>query len=236
MQSWEQEPMEKKIRVAILDDHQGIIDGYLYRLSGASNIEVVATMLYGQELEPILAQNKVDVLILDVHVPTGPNNPNPYPILHLIPMIVQVYPDIAILVISMHAQRTLIHAVVDSGARGYILKDDQASIRDLPNVVHTLANEGIYLSEQAYQQLRKRYTGELDQPLSARQMEALSLCAAYPDASTNDVAQMMNIAPSTLRNLLSNGYLKLNVRTKAAAVARARQLGLITPDLPQPDF
>ncbi len=103
-------------------------------------------------------------------------------------------------------------------------------------MVRTLANEGIYLSEQAYQQLRKRYTGELDQPLSARQLEALSLCAAYPDASTNDVARMMNIAPSTLRNLLSNGYLKLNVRTKAAAVAHARQLGLITPHLPQPDF
>jgi two-component system nitrate/nitrite response regulator NarL len=228
--------MESKIRVAILDDHQGIIDGYLYRLSGAPDIDVVATMLYGQELEPILAQKKIDVLLLDVHVPTGPNNPNPYPILHLIPMIVQVYPEIAILVISMHAQRTLIHAVVDSGARGYILKDDQSSIRDLSNVVRTLANEGIYLSEQAYQQLRKRYTGELDQPLSTRQMEALSLCAAYPDASTNDVARMMNIAPSTLRNLLSNGYLKLNVRTKAAAVVRARQLGLITPNLPQLDF
>jgi two-component system nitrate/nitrite response regulator NarL len=220
------EKMEKKIRVAILDDHQGIIDGYLYRLSSAGDIEVVATMLYGQELEPILAQKKVDVLILDVHVPTGPHNPNPYPILHLIPMIVQVYPDIAILIISMHAQRTLIHTVVESGARGYILKDDQASIRDLPNVVRTLAGEGIYLSD----------TGELDQPLSGRQLEALSLCAAYPDASTNDIARMMTIAPSTLRNLLSNGYLKLNVRTKAAAVARARQLGLITPNIPQLDF
>jgi two-component system nitrate/nitrite response regulator NarL len=228
--------MDKKIRVAILDDHQGIIDGYLYRLSSAADIEVVATMLYGQELEPILAQKKVEVLILDVHVPTGPHNPNPYPILHLIPMIVQVYPDIAILIISMHAQRTLIHTVVESGARGYILKDDQASIRDLPNVVRTLAGEGIYLSEHAYQQLRKRYTGELDQPLSGRQLEALSLCAAYPDASTNDIARMMTIAPSTLRNLLSNGYLKLNVRTKAAAVARARQLGLITPNVPQLDF
>ena len=42
--------MSPKIRVAILDDHQGIIDGYQYRLSGATDIEVVATALYGDEM------------------------------------------------------------------------------------------------------------------------------------------------------------------------------------------
>jgi DNA-binding CsgD family transcriptional regulator len=40
----------------------------------------------------------------------------------------------------------------------------------------------------------------------------------------------MKIANSTLRNLLSGAYLKLDVQTRAAAVARARELGIITPD------
>jgi DNA-binding CsgD family transcriptional regulator len=40
----------------------------------------------------------------------------------------------------------------------------------------------------------------------------------------------MSISNSTVRNLLSGAYLKLGVRTRSAAVARARQLGLISPE------
>jgi hypothetical protein len=46
--------MSKNIRVSILDDHQGIIDGYLFRLSGHAQIEVVAMLAYTEELEPAL--------------------------------------------------------------------------------------------------------------------------------------------------------------------------------------
>lgn len=222
--------MAKKIRVAIVDDHQGIIDGYLYRLSRAPNIEVVATLLYGAGLEELLARQPVDVLVLDVQVPTSPENPNPYPVLHLIPKLLQLHPNLDILVISMHAQRTLIHAILEAGASGYILKEDQAAIRELASIICAVANGGIHLSPLAYQQLARRNTGELTQPLSIRQREALSLCAAFPDASSADLAQRMNIANSTLRNILSDAYLKLNVRSRAAAIARARQLGLILLD------
>jgi len=226
--------MSPKIRVAILDDHQGIIDGYQYRLSMAADIEVVATALYGEDLEPILAKKPVDVLLLDVHVPTSASNPNPYPILFQIPKLLQIYPDLSVLVISMHAQRTLISAIMESGASGYILKDDQASIRELASIVRMVDNGGVHLSPLAYQQLLKRHTGELGQPLTPRQLEALSLCAAHPGASTAELANKMNIAHSTMRNLLSGGYLKLKVRTRAEAVARARQMGLITPEVKLP--
>jgi len=227
--------MTDKIRVAILDDHQGIIDGYLYRLGSAPDIEVVATVLFGEALEATLAKYPVDVLILDVQIPTSPTNPNPYPILYIIPRLLEVYPNLVVLVISMHAQRTLINAVMEAGASGYIVKDDQATIRELPSVVRTVAGGSIYMSQYAYQELKKSKTGALLQPLSPRQQEALSMCAAFPDASTEELAQRMNIANSTLRNLLSGAYLKLNVRTKAAAIARARLMGLITPEKPASD-
>jgi two-component system nitrate/nitrite response regulator NarL len=223
--------MTDKIRVAILDDHQGIVDGYLYRLDGEPDIEVVATLLYGEALEPTLAQHPVDVLLLDVHVPTSSDNPSPYPILFLIPKLLQIYPDLAILVISMHAQRTLIHAVMEAGACGYVLKDDQSTIRELASVIRTVADGGIHMSQYAYQQLRKRQTDELEQPLSPRQIEALSLCAAYPNASTIELARKMDIVSSTLRNLLSGAYLKLDVRTRAAAVAKARKMGVLASDV-----
>jgi DNA-binding NarL/FixJ family response regulator len=227
--------MEDKIRVGILDDYQGIIDGYLYRLSGAPDIEVVATILFGEDLEPALAKQPVDVLILDVQIPTSQYNPNPYPILYIIPRLLEIYPNMVVLVISMHTQRTLINAVMEAGASGYIVKDDQATIRELASVVRTVAGGSIYMSQYAYMELKKSKTGALLQPLSPRQLEALSMCAAFPDASTAELSRKMNIANSTLRNLLSGAYLKLNVRTKAAAIARARQMGLITPEKPVPD-
>lgn len=227
--------MSDKIKVAILDDHQGIIDGYLYRLSDAPDIEVIATLTYGERLEPAMVQKPADVLLLDVQVPTSPANSNPYPILYLIPRLLQNYPDLAVLVITMHAQRTLIRAVMEAGANGYVLKDDQATIRELAAVIRSVAGGGIHMSQYAYQQLLKRDSGELGlSALTSRQIEALSLYAAYPDASTAEIADRMNIANSTLRNLLSGAYLRLDVRNRAAAVAKARQMGIIVSN-PRPD-
>jgi DNA-binding CsgD family transcriptional regulator len=55
------------------------------------------------------------------------------------------------------------------------------------------------------------------------------MCAAFPDATTGELARHLGIANSTLRNLLSEAYVRLDVRNRAAAVAKARQTGLITP-------
>lgn len=221
--------MSSKIRVAILDDHQSIIDGYLHRLGAAPEIEVVATASFGEELEPMLARRPTDVLLLDVQVPTAPDNPNSYPILHLIPRLLQTHPDLAILVISVHSTRALIRAVMEAGASGYVLKDDQATIRELDAVVRTVASGGIHLSKLAHELLLKRQPDEGD-VLTQRQREALSLCAAYPDLPTTELAVRMGVTNSTVRNLLSGAYLRLGVHTRAAAIARARQLGLISPE------
>jgi len=219
----------EKIRIAILENHQGIIDGYQFRLGNVPDIEIVATASYGEELEPMLAKAAANLLILDVHVAASQENPNPYPILHLIPRLLQAYPNLVIVVISMHTERKLIEAVMEVGASGYILKDDQAAIRDLASVIHTIVNGGIYLSQLAYKQLEKSYTNK-EQSLAPRQLEALSLCAAFPDISTTELASKLNIANSTMRNLLSGAYLKLNVRNRTSAIAKARQLGILPPD------
>jgi len=221
--------MGKPIRVAILDDHQAIIDGYLYRLKSAHDIEVTATMLYGEELEPALMSQKIDLLLLDLQVPIGPGNPNPFPILHELPRLLQAHPALDVLVISMHAQPALIQAVMEAGASGYILKEDMAAFRELASVIRSVTNQGIYLSPAAFQALSKRKNGDIAQPLSPRQLQALSLCAAYPDASTAELAEKMEIAHSTFRNLLSGTYVKLNVRNRASAVLRAEQIGLMPP-------
>ena len=128
-----------KIKVTILDDHQSIKDGYLYRLSKTPEIEVVAALGYGDELEPSLAQHPTDGLILDVGVPVSAENPSPYPILHTIPSLLQLHPGLNILVISMFTERRLIRGMMEAGASGYILKDDTATINELGSVVLTVS-------------------------------------------------------------------------------------------------
>ncbi len=221
--------MSPQIRVAILDDHQSIIDGYIYRISSAPHIKVVATALYGEELEPMLVNHNVDVLLLDISVPNSAENNNPFPIMYIIPRLLQHHPGLSILVISMYTQRALVETLVNAGISGYIFKDDQASIQQLAKIVEIVAGGGIYFSQGAYRDLRG------DQPesvLTPRQLEALSLCAAQPDGDTVVLANKLGITGSTMRNLLSGAYLRLGVRTRAAAIARAQQLGIF-PTLPE---
>ena len=209
-----------------MDDHQSIVDGYRYRLGNSPVVEVLDILSYGDELEPSLKNQAADVLLLDVEVPISPKDPNPYPILHTIPKLLQQYPDLAILVISMHTKPRLIRAVVEAGASGYILKDDRERIAELEKWIMAVHNGGVAFSERTL----KAFILAKEQPLTSRQLEALSLCASYPNSKTAELARKMKIANSTVRNLLSSAYLKLGVQTRAAAVDKARQMGLLTPD------
>ena len=221
-----------KVRVAILDDHQSIIDGYLYRLSTTPEIEVVATATYGEELQQKLSKHPVDVLLLDLSVRTSPDNPNPFPILHTIPKLLQKYPNLNVLVISMFSEPGMMRSLIEAGASGYILKDDQAAFRELGNVVLSVAHGGIFFSKKAHNLYLKADSLEGDERLTPRQLEVISLCAAYPDASTADLARMMAISNSTVRNLLSSLYLRLGVHSRTAAVEKAREMGIVTPRPP----
>ncbi len=222
----------RKINVVILDDHQSIVDGYVLRLGQNPKIEVVATANFGNDLEPMLEKFPTDVLLLDINVPISTEIATPFPIQHVILKLLQLYPRLNILVISMFAERGLIRGIMEAGANGYILKDDRNTLVDLANVVLTIANGGIYFSQRAHQLFLSDQVAKTGNELSARQLEALSLCAAYPDALTTELSKEMAVANSTFRNLLSGAYIKLNVRTRTAAIAKAQSLGIITPFTP----
>jgi two-component system response regulator DesR len=137
-----------------------------------------------------------------------------------------MYPHLAILVISMHNEPGLIRAIVEAGAVGYILKNDSSKIQELGKWILSIVNGDPCFSDK----ILRVFPGRINEPFTARQLEALSLCAAYPNSKTAELAAKMKIANSTLRNLLSTVYLKLGVQTRAAAIAKAKQMGIITPD------
>lgn len=220
--------VSQPIRVAILDDHQTSLDSYTFRLQGHPHIQVVGTANYGNDLPGMLQAGDVNVLVLDVNVPNSEEDRNPYPLLVLLPEIKREHPEMHILVISMYDQRTLVKAVIEAGATGYILKEDREAIQQLGEVVTLVNTGGMYLSKQLRDVLGDPAV-ETVPFLSKRQREALSLAAAYPDIRTEELGERLNVAPSTLRNLLSKAYKRLNVRNRVAATEKARRLGLITP-------
>jgi DNA-binding NarL/FixJ family response regulator len=218
------------INVAILEDHQSTIDGYRLRLSEHPRTRVVASCFFSEELNDMLENNPVDVLILDINVPISKDNRNIQPIHQLITKLKRKYPTLMILVISMHAQRTMIKTILEAGTSGYILKDDYDSIRNLGNIVETLAYGGTYMSNRVRDIF---FNGHLDDlQLTQRELEVLSICAAYPDDSTSDLAEKMEIANSTVRNFLHKIYIKLQVHGRAAAILKAQGIGLL-PNLEQ---
>lgn len=218
--------MPKIIRVAILEDHQSVIDGYMYRLRDAPQIEVVLTTAYSLHLEKSLQEIKVDVLLLDIHVPISPENTSHTPILLFVKKLKHTYPEMGIIAISMHSSQSLIKAITDAGASGYILKDDHKTIRQLSWVIATVGQGGVYYSKHAHDALMSSLREEKS-ILTPRQIELISLLAAYPHLTSAAVAFELNVSHSTVRNLLSDIYSRLNVKNRSAAILVAQQKGLI---------
>ena len=218
---------EHKIVVAILDGQQSTIDGYYYRLGQNPNIEIAGAASAASQFEDLLAQRPVDVAIVDVRAPTAPDNANPFPALHVLPQLLRKHASLAVLVVSTHEERSMIQALLDAGAKGYIFKDDGEIIRDLATVVMAVATGGVHLSRRAYELMRQAMASAHDAQLTLRQLEALSLCAARPGEPLETLAKQLDISPSTLRNTLANIYERLGVHTRLEAILKARELGLI---------
>ena len=220
-------------RIGILEDHIATAMGYQSQLTTNDALEVCWTANYYNEVETFLAEKLVDLLILDVGVKNQPGDTEPYPILHVIPKLLESYPELKIIVITMHNRPALIRAIKEAGASGYILKDDIESFRRLDEILLDIAHEGIYFSPQA----ERKITRTESPTLTRRQGEILSYLASYPAISTQQLADHLHISPSTVRNHLSDIYIALGVNRLSSAVIKARQLGLITSiqteELPQ---
>ena len=230
--------MPDTIHVAILEDHPMITKGYEASLSNSPHIKMVGTANCGEDLFPLLAQHHVDLLLLDVEVPVSKVNRSPFPILAVIPKIIQSYPSLYVLAASMHNERSLIQAIMEQGASGYILKDDLKGMSELEAIITSIVNGGeIYISDDAHYELNKPRGKRRDVPLlTPRQLEAISLCGSYPNKSIAELGELLHVTDSTPRNLLHMAYTRLGVRNRAAAVERARQLGLITPPTSPPSI
>ena len=203
----------KKIRVTLLDDHQSILDGYMYRLGKVKQIEVVDTVRFGNDLDPSLKKHPTDVLLLDISAPMAADDPTPFPIQHVITKLKHECPELVILVISMYTEPAMIRAVMEAGAERLHPEGRPEDHRG-PGRHHPLGGRRRDVLQRARPAPPGR-EGPAPGRAFPRQLEALSLAASYPNSTTAELAYWMGIANSSIRNLLSSAYLKLGVGTRA---------------------
>ena len=213
------------INVAILENIQSIVDGYHFRLDGDQGIHISASAPYGEQLEALLVDHAVDVLLMEPYVPASSENYNSFPVWSTLEQVFKKQPALHVLVITKVKDASIIKQAAANGICGYILKDDANTIRSLAAVVTSIARGGVHYSQRAHDILLDQDAAEMT--LTERQLAALSLCASYPDETTQQLAAQMRIAPSTFRSLLSTAYRRLQTHSRMAAVEEARYRGWI---------
>lgn len=214
------------LTIAVLEHLQGIVDGYFYRLPEEEGFRIVGVARFGEELEGLLANAQPQVLLLEPGVPTSKTNRNCFPLWPTLDQVFKKQPGLRALAISGKKDAETVQQALLHGLSGYIFKDDAEAIRSLSSIVRSVAAGGLHFSKPAHEILLN--PTERDNILTERQLQALSLCAAYPDDTMQQLAQRMGIAASTLRSTLSTAYRQLDTHSRMAAVEEARRRGWIT--------
>jgi len=202
------------IRVAIVDDHQIVIDG-LEKIITESGIACLTNKAYNiAECRKMLKKAQPDVLMLDVGLPDGSG-------MDLCPIIKAEYPAINILMLTSYAEYAVISHVLNNGASGYILKN--AMPEEIIEGIRTVASGERYLCEEVDILLKKGDKNKVE--LTRREYELLRLIIeGYTSA---EIADKMFLSYETVRSYRKNLHLKLGAHNTAELTKIARYLKLV---------
>jgi DNA-binding NarL/FixJ family response regulator len=219
--------MSTPVRVVVADDHPVYRGGLEVLLGTVDGIEVVGSAADGHEAVTLCADLLPDVVVMDLNMP-GLNG------VEATRRITQDNPSVAVLVLTMHDDDESVFTAVQAGARGYLLKGaDQA---DIERAVHAVAGGGAifgpalaeritsYFAHRTVQPASDRSTEPVFPQLTAREHEVLRLVAL--GRNNHAIADELVLSEKTVRNHVSNIFLKLQVADRAEAIVRARDAGL----------
>jgi len=207
------------IRVAVVDDHPHVAIALHTLLDEVPDIQLVAESGRGSDLPSLVRQARPDVLLLDLLLEPE------FDALSTVKRLRSDFPDLKICLLSAYLEPALVHDLLQSGAYGYILKDDDYVSR-IDTIIRDLAEGEIYLSPQAYEALAHATRTEgKRQDLTDREVEILRL--AKRGLPNLQIAQALHISPGTVRNHLSAIYRKLGVHSRHEALQVAREKHLV---------
>jgi DNA-binding NarL/FixJ family response regulator len=202
----------RSARVLLTDDHALVRHGLRLIVDGHPTLRVVAEAGDGQEAIEVLQREPVDLVIMDLTMPRLGG-------MEATRRIKARWPDVAVLVLSMHDNEQLVHEALESGADGYVLKS--AVDQDLLTACLTVLDGRRFLQGPAPE---RTATGSPLDVLTPRETEVLKLIAE--GASTREIATALTVAESTVENHRTNILAKLGMRDRVELTRFAIRVGL----------
>ena len=204
----------KKITVLLADDHAIVRRGFRRLLEDDPDLAVVGEASDGDEAIRLAADLKPRVVVMDAAMP----NTNG---LEATKAISEKFPSIAVLMLSMHAEQTLVRQALAAGAKGYVLKN--AMDLDLAAAVKRVA-AGETVVDPAVDVAP--VPGEKNR-LTPREMEVLQLICK--GLSNKEIAVQLKVSANTVAVHRASIMNTFGVHKTAELVMYALQNGLVNP-------
>lgn len=216
--------MTHKIKIILVDDHRIFRDGIKSLLSDDPGIEVMDEAASASEALEKLAQHLPDVLILDISM-QGVSG------IELAGQVAVLYPEVHMMILSMHTDEEFVLNAAKAGVRGYLPKD--TSKEELLEAIQTVYEGGEFYSKLVSEHFMKTYLKKMktDQAviekddLTPRELEILRLCAG--GMANKEVADKLCISSKTVDTHKNHIMQKLKLKNTAEMVLYAVRNGII---------
>jgi DNA-binding NarL/FixJ family response regulator len=210
----------EKITLALVDDHQIVIDGLMSLLKGHDRFKFIFASTDPTEVVQKLTQTPVDILLTDIMMPGLPGN-------ELAKQVKQKFPAIKILALSMSGQGDLVNEMInDSDISGYVLKN--IGKQELLKALDKIAAGGIYFSEEVIDELQRssqRKKQNEDAHLTDREIEIIRLIEK--EYNNKQIAEALFISERTVETHRKNIFRKTATNSVIGLVKYAYEHKLI---------
>ena len=206
--------MADEITCLIVDDHEVVREGLRLALSRSPRIRVIGEASDGKSAVTLTERRKPDVVIMDLRMPDMDG-------LEATEQILAKSPEVAVLIFTAYGERSLMQRGLESGARGYILKETPHET--LIRAVEKVAGGDTFVDPALMAEFIAG-KGQME-VLTPREREILQLLA---DGMSNvDVAAKLFISQETVKSHVRHILAKLEADTRTQAVAIALREAMI---------
>ncbi|MEC4051844.1 response regulator transcription factor [Myroides odoratimimus] len=206
------------IKVAITDDHPLLLEGLKNILGYQSEIEVVACFSDKESMMQGLLTTDTDIILLDINL-ADINT------LELIKPLKQKFPQLEIIMLSVHNEYAVINSSLAEGAKGYIQKN--ASVEEIISGIKTVFAGEKYLCSQSKIVLDKKEEVGLKQIPKLTRREKEILIEAASGLTTNQIAEKLFISHHTVESHRKNLIEKFQTSNLSTVIKMAIEYNLI---------
>lgn len=211
---------QKRIRVAVVDDHHIFRDGVVHTLKSAKVFEIVGEAGTLDEAVAIARDANPDVMILDVSMPGGG--------VQAASAISSAYPGIKLIMLTVSEQEETVTAALQAGAQGYLLKGTSAP--ELIRVVEAVNSGDSYVSPGLAARLLTQLQAAAT-PAPETKSEKASLSAREEaileqvtlGLTNKEIARNLGVSEKTVKHYMTSIMNKLRVRNRVEAVLYMRR-------------